>query len=155
MKRIPIYSPLTGKVVPIEEVPDPVFSAKMLGEGLAVLPQTGVAVAPIWGTLVVLHSAGHAFAVQAENDPVAVLVHIGLDTVKMKGQGFNRLASPDDEVVVGQPVVQFESDAIIRAGYSTLSPVILPDLPDGIQVEKCTFSQVVGGEDILLYVLLP
>lgn len=155
MNRFAIFSPLTGKVVPIEEVPDPVFSAKMLGEGLAILPQTGVAVAPIQGKLVVLHSAGHAFAVQAENDPIAVLVHIGLDTVKMKGQGFIRLASVGDEVVVGQPVVQFDLDAILRAGYSTISPVILPDLAEGILVEKSTASQVVRGEDILLCVLLP
>ncbi len=155
MKKVPVFSPFTGKVVPIEEVPDPVFSAKMIGEGLAVQPQTGMAVAPIQGKLVVLHSAGHAFAVQAENEPVGVLVHIGLDTVKMKGEGFTRLASVGDEVAIGQPVVQFDIDAITRAGYSTISPVVLPDLLEGFQVEKSAASQVVGGEDILLNVLLP
>jgi glucose-specific phosphotransferase system IIA component len=155
MNKFAVFSPFTGKVVPIEDVPDPVFSDKMLGEGLAVQPQIGLAVAPIQGKLIVLHSACHAFAIQANNNPVTVLVHIGLDTVKMKGQGFTSLASVGDEVTVGQPVVQFEPETITRAGYSTLSPVVLPELPEGTQVEKGEASQVVGGEDILLSVFIP
>ncbi|HEY5671735.1 MAG TPA: PTS glucose transporter subunit IIA [Anaerolineales bacterium] len=155
MRIVPVYSPFTGRVIPLEDVPDPVFSAKMLGDGLAVLPETDQVVAPISGKLTVLHSAGHAFAVQAHEAPVTVLVHIGLDTVKLKGVGFKILTSLGDQVTLGQPVVQVDREAIEHAGYSLLSPVILPDLPEGIKVELTDTAKVVQGVDVLLNVVVP
>jgi glucose-specific phosphotransferase system IIA component len=151
MSRVEVLAPFSGRVVPLEEVPDPVFSEKMLGDGLAVDPTAGVGVAPVAGKLVVFHSACHAFAVQA-TDEVSVLVHVGLDTVHMKGEGFTRLAEVGDEVVVGQEIVRFDLTTIESAGYSPLSPVILPDLPAGYQVGKTTAPTVCAGQDVLLTV---
>lgn len=152
--RIEVLAPFSGRVVPLEEVPDPVFSEKMLGDGLALDPTEGVGVAPVTGKLTVFHSAGHAFAVQA-TDQVSVLVHVGLDTVQMKGEGFTRLAEVGDTVVAGQEIVHFDLAAIAAAGYSSLSPVILPDLPAGYQVEKTPAPTVRAGQDILLTVISP
>ncbi len=152
--RIEVLAPFNGRVIPLEEVPDPVFSEKMLGDGLALDPTDGVGVAPVTGKLTVFHSAGHAFAVQATS-AVSVLVHVGLDTVQMKGEGFTRLAEVGDEVVAGQEIVRFDLAAIAAAGHSPLSPVILPDLPPGYQVEKTTAATVCAGQDILLTVIPP
>jgi PTS system glucose-specific IIA component len=152
--QVKVLAPFSGRVVPLEEVPDPVFSEKMLGDGLAVDPTEGVGVSPVTGKLAVFHSAGHAFAVQA-TDEVSVLVHVGLDTVQMKGEGFIRLAEVGDEVVAGQEIVRFDLAAIESAGYSPLSPVILPDLPSGYQVEKTTTTTVRAGQDVLLTVTRP
>ena len=152
--RVKVLAPFSGRVVLLEEVPDPVFSEKMLGDGLAVDLTEEVGVAPVAGKLAVFHSAGHAFAVQA-TDEVSVLVHVGLDTVQMKGEGFTRLAEVGDEVVAGQEIVRFDLAAIESAGYSPLSPVILPDLPAGYRVQKTTAPTVRAGQDVLLTVIRP
>jgi len=153
--KIPVFSPFSGMVIPIEEVPDPVFSAKMLGDGLAVKPEMGVAVAPVKGRITVLHSAGHAFAVQSDEAPLAVLVHIGLDTVKMKGEGFQIQAKVGDEVEPGQPIVRFDLQAIARAGHSVISPVILPDLPNDVHIEKSSSIRIALGSDVLMTAIFP
>jgi len=148
---VPILSPFTGRVVPLEEVPDPVFAERMLGEGVAVDPVEGIAVAPIRGRLVVLHSANHAFAVEGEGG-LKVLVHIGLDTVRLRGEGFERLAQEGDPVEAGQPIVRFDPGRIRAAGYRLLSPVVLPDLPPGYHVQPVPAREVVAGRDPLFYV---
>jgi glucose-specific phosphotransferase system IIA component len=154
MSRVEVLAPFSGRVVSLEEVPDPVFSERMLGDGLAVDPTEGIGVAPVTGKLTVFHRAGHAFAVQATAE-VGVLVHVGLDTVHMKGEGFTRLAEVGDEVVAGQEIVYFDLAAIEAAGYSPLSPVILPDLPASYRVEKTTAAAVRAGQDVLFTVTRP
>ncbi len=149
MSKVEVLSPFTGSVIAIENVPDPVFAEKMLGEGVAVEPTDGLALAPMDGKLVVLHSSGHAFAVQAENSPVTVLVHIGLDTVKLKGKGFRLRAKVGDMVKAGQPVIEFDLPVIAGAGYSAISPVILPDLPAEAVVVKTLISEARAGQDTL------
>lgn len=155
MRRVEVLSPFTGRVVPLEEVPDPVFAERMLGDGLAVEPREGLGLAPISGRLSVFHSAGHAFAVQDAGSEVAVLVHVGLDTVHLQGRGFTRLAEAGDLVATGQPVVRFDLAAIAEANYSPLSPVILPDLPADFRVAKTTARGVRAGQDVLLTVEMP
>jgi glucose-specific phosphotransferase system IIA component len=152
--KTPVLSPFTGTVLAIEAVPDPVFAEKMLGDGVAIQPVEGRAVAPIDGTITVLHSSGHAFAVQADGKPLGVLVHIGLDTVKLKGLGFKLHAKVGDRVSAGQLVVEFDLAVIAAAGYSPISPVILPDLPEGIVVEKSPLVQARAGKDVLYTVEL-
>ncbi len=150
---VPILSPFTGRVVPLDEVPDPVFAERMLGDGIAVEPVKGIAVSPIRGRLVVMHSAHHAFAVEAESG-LKVLVHIGLDTVHLRGEGFEGLAHEGDPVEVGQPIVRFDLERIRAAGYSMLSPIVLPDLPEGYRVRSTGAREVVAGRDPLLYVMV-
>jgi PTS system glucose-specific IIA component len=149
VKRIQVLAPFSGRVVPLEDVPDPVFAEKMLGDGLAVDPTAGRAVAPVSGKVTVFHSAGHAFAVQASAE-VTVLVHIGLDTVKMHGQGFTALAQVGQQVVAGQELAHFDLATIRASGYSAISPVIVPDLPARYVVEKATATNVRAGQDVLL-----
>lgn len=146
-----ILAPLSGRVVPLDEVPDPVFAARMLGDGVAVDPEEGLAVAPVGGRVVVLHSANHAFAIETE-DGVRVLVHIGLETVHLRGDGFERLAQEGDRVESGQPIVRFDLERIRAAGYILLSPVVLPDLSADWEIRRTGFARVRAGRDPILMV---
>jgi glucose-specific phosphotransferase system IIA component len=121
-----VGSPVAGTVVPLSEVPDPVFAEAMVGPGLAVVPaaEAGDAVAPVDGTIATLHP--HAFVVMTESGH-GVLVHLGIDTVKLKGDGFTLHVAKGDQVRAGQPVVGWNPAAIAEAGYSTVCPVIALD----------------------------
>ena len=155
MPEVVIFSPLNGDVIPIEEVPDPVFAEKMLGDGVAIDPSDGNVLAPLDGMITILHSSGHAFTVQEESNLVTVLVHVGLDTVKLKGQGFTLHAKVGDRVKVGQLILKMDIKVVRDAGYSPISPVILPDLPEEARVEKFDATHVVAGSTALLKVIVP
>ncbi len=155
MSETVIFSPFTGNAIPLETVPDPVFAEKMLGDGLAVEPEDGRVLAPLDGKITILHSSGHAFTVQAENSPVTVLVHVGLDTVKLKGLGFTLHAKVGDSVKLGQPILSVDLKVVRDAGYSSISPVILPDLPESAQVERLGPSRVTAGNTAVLRVTIP
>ncbi len=150
--KIEVVAPLSGRVVSLEKVPDPVFSQRMLGDGLAIEPTEGRVVAPVSGRLSVFHSSKHAFVVQA-SETVGVLVHIGLDTVKLQGRSFFSEVQLGDQVQAGQELVRFDLQSVVDAGYSPLSPVILPDLPSHYRIEKTNREQVRAGVDILLVIL--
>ncbi|WHT17083.1 PTS glucose transporter subunit IIA [Crossiella sp. CA-258035] len=123
-----ILSPVTGTVVPMSEVPDPVFAQAMVGPGLAVDParEAGEAVAPIDGTVVTLHP--HAFVVATDNG-IAVLVHLGIDTVKLKGEGFTQHVVKGEKVRAGQPMITWNPADIETTGYSPVCPVVALDAP--------------------------
>src|SRR5512138_697102 len=106
---------MSGRVLSLEQVPDPVFAERMLGDGVAIEPTEGIAVAPVSGTLIVFHSAGHAFAIQERSSGIGVLVHVGLDTVELKGRGFERLAEQGDEVEAGETLLRFDLATIAGA----------------------------------------
>ncbi len=155
MSEAVIFSPFDGNSIPIEDVPDPVFAEKMLGDGVAVNPSDGKVLAPLDGTITILHSSGHAFTIQADNNSVTVLVHIGLDTVKLKGQGFTLHVKVGDKVKVGQPIITVDLKVVSEAGYSPISPVILPDLHEQAQIEKYEMAKVVAGTSALFKVITP
>ena len=121
-----VASPVAGATVPMSEVPDPVFAEAMVGPGVAIQPGGGRqdAVAPVDGTVVTLHP--HAFVIAAA-DGKGVLVHLGIDTVKLKGEGFTLHVAKGDPVVAGQPVVGWDPVAVSAAGYDPVCPVIALD----------------------------
>jgi sugar PTS system EIIA component len=127
-----VRTPFPGPVIALADVPDPVFAGQLVGAGVALDPSAETAavtaVAPVDGTIVKLHP--HAFALQGSAG-TDVLVHVGIDTVKMNGTGFELLAAEGDAVTAGQPVVRFEPATIIAAGYSPICPVVvLGSTPD-------------------------
>ncbi|MGW8429723.1 PTS sugar transporter subunit IIA [Curtobacterium citreum] len=137
-----VRTPFAGPVVALADVPDPVFAGQLVGAGVAVDP-TGVegpvtAVAPVDGSIVKLHP--HAFALQGAAG-TDVLVHVGIDTVKLGGEGFELLAAEGDTVRAGDPVVRFTPSMISAAGYSPVCPVVvLGSAPDS--VEQSTVGSV-------------
>ncbi|GGP62686.1 PTS sugar transporter subunit IIA [Saccharothrix coeruleofusca] len=121
-----VASPVSGRVVPLTEVPDPVFAQAMVGPGVAVEPDRTAAdvLSPVDGTVVTLHP--HAFVV-ATADGAAVLVHLGIDTVKRKGEGFTLHVVKGEAVRAGQPVVTWDPAEVEAAGYAPICPVIALD----------------------------
>jgi sugar PTS system EIIA component len=121
-----VLAPVPGRVVAMSDVPDPVFAESLVGPGVAVDPARSPqrAVAPIGGRIVKLHP--HAFVVVTA-DGRGVLVHLGIDTVQLKGAGFTLLAAEGDEVEAGGPVVEWDPAAIEVGGRSPVCPVVALD----------------------------
>jgi len=145
MTKIDVLAPLDGKVVELENVPDEVFAQKMAGDGVAIAPSGEVAVAPISGTLAVLFPGGHAFGISTE-DGVELIVHIGLDTVELKGQGFQNIATQGQAVQAGTPIVRFDRATVERLGKAMISPVVSSG--SGIIVHRAS-GTVRAGHDVL------
>lgn len=126
MSTTHVLAPVAGRAVPLGDVPDPVFSQGMVGYGAAIEPPQGVveAVAPVSGK--VLKLLPHAFVVMTQ-DNVGVLVHLGLDTVALKGEGFTTHVSQGDDVTAGQLVITYDVPAIVAKGLNPIVPVVVMD----------------------------
>jgi len=126
MSQTPVLAPVHGRALALSEVPDPVFSQGMVGFGAAIDPPRQVvdAVAPVSGKIVRL--LPHAYVIMTA-DNVGVLVHLGLDTVQLNGEGFTPHVAQGDTVTAGQPVVTYDVPAIVAAGYSPVVPVVVMD----------------------------
>jgi PTS system glucose-specific IIA component len=148
MTQVQILAPLDGKVVELENVPDEVFAQKMAGDGVAIDPSGQVAVAPVSGTLVKLFKGGHAFGISTP-EGVDIIVHIGLDTVELKGQGFQNIATEGQQIKAGTPIVRYDRPTIERLGKVMLSPVVSSGAGTVIRRSSGT---VRAGKDVLFVV---
>jgi PTS system beta-glucosides-specific IIC component len=137
MKTLEIGSPCTGEITKIQEVPDAVFSQEIMGKGMAVKPSDGHIYAPISGTVSALFPTGHAVGITS-SDGVEVLVHIGIDTVDLKGEGFKLHVKQNDQVKKGDLLVEADLKKISEKGYSTIIPVVVTNSKD--------VSDVIYGE---------
>jgi len=145
MAEIFILAPIDGTVVALEDVPDEVFAQKMAGDGVAIDPSGSVAVAPISGDLVKLFPGGHAFGIST-SEGVELIVHIGLDTIELKGEGFENIATEGQQVKAGTPIVRFDRATIERKGKEIVSPVVSSG--EGTIVRRAT-GKVQAGRDVL------
>jgi sugar PTS system EIIA component len=152
MTALTVLAPVSGTVVDVSDVDDPVFSAGLVGPGLAIEPdgvQGTEAVAPITGTIVKLHP--HAFVVQ-HDDGRAVLVHLGIDTVKLGGEGFTTHASEGDVVQRGTVLVSWNPAAVREGGRSAVCPVVaLEAKPDDVDSLALVGTTITHGEDLLTW----
>ncbi|WP_432720202.1 N-acetylglucosamine-specific PTS transporter subunit IIBC [Jeongeupia wiesaeckerbachi] len=140
-----LVSPITGDVVPLEEVPDPAFASKAVGEGVAVRPTGKLVVAPVAGTIVKIFNSNHAFALLADNG-AELIVHIGVDTVKLGGQGFKRLAEQGARVNAGDPVLELDLVYLEQNAQSIISPVIISNVDQFAGVTNVATGSVVAGQ---------
>ena len=111
-----VLAPVDGAATPLSEVPDPVFAQGMLGPGMAVKPSEGVIYAPVTGTVTSAVETGHALGLTSD-DGMEVLIHVGVDTVEMRGDGFHVLVSKGDRVEAGTPLITFDREKIRAAGH--------------------------------------
>lgn len=124
-KNIAVLSPADGKIIPLEQVNDQVFSQKMIGDGVAIQIENGIIKAPIDGKLTVLMSPSHhAFVIQHKSG-LEVMVHIGLDTVSLKGEGFTPLKTKDDSVKIGEPIVELSQQLLQSESVDLTTMVIV------------------------------
>ena len=137
-----ILAPVPGRAVALAEVPDKTFASGLVGAGMAIDPPRGVveAVAPVTGKIMQLMP--HAYAIMTE-DKVGLLVHLGLDTVQLEGEGFTALAAKGDQVTQGQPVIRYDVPAVVAKGRNPIIPVVVMGVkPDAIEVVASPGAEV-------------
>jgi len=122
-KRQIILSPIDGDVVDLATVPDEVFSEKLAGDGIAIIPRSNTFVAPVSGLVTKIFSTNHAYSIQTSNG-LEVLVHIGIDTVELKGEGFKRLVEEGETVSSGKPIIYADIEFIKSKGKDIITPIV-------------------------------
>lgn len=147
-----IMSPLNGKVVPITEVPDPTFSEKMLGDGVAIIPKDGKLLAPADGEVVQLFPTKHAIGIKTKQG-LEILIHIGLETVTMKGEGFKAHVQQGDTVKTGQPLIDFSIDLIEKKASSTITPVVITNFDQVQEMLPEYTEQTIAAKTKLMKVI--
>lgn len=140
-----LVAPVSGKVVAIEDVPDEAFASKAVGDGLAILPSGSTVVSPLSGTVVKIFATHHAFCLESECG-AEVVVHMGLDTVALEGNGFRCLITEGDSVVAGQPILEMDLDYLNSHARSMISPVVISNIDDYSGLTLLAGETVVAGE---------
>lgn len=140
----------SGKVVPIEEVPDPVFSQKVLGEGVAIIPEEGKIYSPVDGTVDNVMDTGHALAIVAK-DGAQILIHIGLETVELKGEGFRPHVTAGQKVRTGDLLMEVDLDLLKSRGYQLITPILVLNSDSFQEITPCTGDAKAKETVILRY----
>ena len=142
-----IVAMANGELIPASKIKDDVFAQEILGQTVAIEPTEGVIAAPANGVLELIHETGHAFSVRMA-DGTALLIHVGIDTVQMKGEGFKVLKKEGDTVKAGEPVVEVDLGAVAKAGYSMQTMLIVTEKPNDERVAYVDFGPVRRGDVI-------
>ncbi len=142
-----LHAHATGQMIPMEEVKDSTFAQKMLGDGFAILPEEGAVCAPVDGTVSSVFDTKHAVCLVSDGG-LEILIHIGIDTVNLKGQYFTAHVKDGDTVKAGQPLVTFELDKVKAAGYDTVIPMVFTDPDHQPDMSGLDIRHVEHGEKI-------
>ena len=145
---VTIYSPINGKVIELKEVPDEAFAQKMVGDGCAIEPDKGSICSPIEGQLMNIFPTNHAIIFETI-DGLEMIVHFGIDTVKLDGKGFQKLREPGP-IKVGDEIVKYNLDEIKDNVPSTRSPIIINNMEKVDKIEVLSLGKIVKiGEPIM------
>jgi phosphocarrier protein FPr len=151
MTTLTLVAPVSGIIVPLDRVPDPVFAERLVGDGVAIDPLDQRLVAPCDARVLQVHRAGHALTLSASG--IEILIHVGLDTVKLNGRGFTASVKAGDEVRAGDPLMSFDADFIATHARSLLSPMLVTSM-DRVASLQPRSGKVVAGRDVVLRVVL-
>ena len=146
-----LVAPISGVVVPLDQVPDPVFAQRLAGDGVSIDPLSDQVVAPCDAEVRQVHRAGHAVTLDALG--LEIVIHVGLDTVQLKGEGFQPLAKAGDRVRAGDPLLRFDADVVARRARSLLTEVVITNM-DRVAALRPRSGTVVAGRDVLLEIEL-
>lgn len=144
-----IAAPVTGKAVSMQDVADPTFSQEILGKGTAVVPSEGRVVAPCDGQVTMVFDTKHAVSIQTDYG-AELIIHIGLDTVQLKGQYFEAHVAAGDKVKQGDLLLDFDIDKIKEAGYDVTTPVIICNTPQFPKMECVSGMEAKAGETAII-----
>ena len=147
MSTLKIMAPLTGWCAPLDEVPDQVFAGRMLGDGLAIDPTSGVVMAPCAGEIITLPASAHAVSIRTAQG-IDVLIHIGIDTVELRGRGFEPRVQPGAMVRAGDELIRFNLDIVARGAKSLMTPVVIAPV-DGVTISQRRAQGPVTAGEIL------
>ncbi|ETT79678.1 PTS system beta-glucoside-specific transporter subunits IIABC [Paenibacillus sp. FSL R7-277] len=143
-----IVSPLAGTLQPLDTLPDEAFASGAMGKGIVIEPSSGILTSPVNGTVTTVFPTGHAIGITSEGG-AELLIHVGVNTVKLKGQHFTKKVQEGDKVVKGQLLLEFDLEAIRAAGFVTATPVIVTNSAQYLDVLKSTGTEVPSGELLL------
>lgn len=144
-----LVAPVSGRILTLAEVPDQVFADKMAGEGIAIEAEGDLVVAPADGKLSFIFRTNHAFGMTLDNG-VEILVHVGIDTVTLNGEGFERLASEGTMLQAGDPVLRIHRKILEESGLSLITPVVITN-PDKVVELRVVGQEVVqAGQDVII-----
>ena len=146
--EVETYAPLSGEIVNIEDVPDVVFSEKIVGDGIAIRPTGNKIVAPVDGVIGKIFETNHAFSMESK-EGVELFVHFGIDTVELKGEGFTRIAHEGQSVKRGDTVIEFDLATLESKAKSVLTPVVISNMDEISSIEKKS-GEVIAGESVVL-----
>ena len=145
---VTIYSPINGKVIELKEVPDEAFAQKMVGDGCAIEPDKGIICSPIDGQLMNIFPTNHAIIFETI-DGLEMIVHFGIDTVKLDGKGFQKLREPGP-IKIGDEIIKYDLDDIKDGVPSTRSPIIINNMEKVEKIEVLSLGKIVKiGEPIM------
>ena len=143
-----IKSPLSGKVIALSKIDDPVFAGGAMGNGIAIQPSDNKVYAPLDGTVEFVADSKHAVGIKSD-DGVELLIHVGMDTVQMNGKGFDVKVNANDKVKAGDLLLEFDREAIEKAGYSLITPVVITNSFEFEQKELCLDEDISYGKSII------
>ncbi len=146
--KVELAAPVTGQLLALEQVKDQVFSEKMLGDGLAVAPETGEVVAPCDGTLSYVPDTAHAVALTGPHG-LEILIHVGLDTVNLAGKGFTAHVKTGDTVKKGQRLISFDKEDLAAQGFDVTTPMVITNGDVVSKMEKAPAGHVAAGDMVL------
>ncbi len=142
-----IVSPMKGEIISITEVPDEVFSGKMMGDGFAIVPEEGTVVSPVNGKIMTVFPTKHAIGILSDGGK-EILIHVGLDTVNLQGEGFETLVGEGDIVEAGQAILKADLEVIGRKAKSIVTPIVFTSVPDGQAIAVPEKANVKAGDTI-------
>jgi len=146
-KEVAVYAPMDGEAINISQVPDDAFSEKILGDGGAVIPSNGAIYSPVEGEIIDITDTKHAFCITA-NDGTEILLHVGIDTVKLKGEGFRVNVVSGDRVKAGMKIAEVDLDILKKNHINPHTPVVLTDAQN-YKITQVHEGKVSGGRDVL------
>lgn len=144
-----LVAPVNGKAIPLSEVPDPVFAEKLAGDGMAIIAEGDTVVAPADGELTLIFKTKHAFAMTLDNG-LELLVHIGLETVSLDGEGFEQLAKQGTKVKAGTPIIKINREFIKSKGLSLATPVLITNVDAAKKISPVESGNVEAGKSVVI-----
>lgn len=143
-----IYSPLRGELIPLTNVPDPVFSKKMMGDGFAVIPSEGKVSSPVTGEIIQIFPTKHAIGIKSK-EGLEILIHVGLETVELKGEGFEVFVKEGQYIKQGEPILDFDISFLKSNNKDVVTPVIITN-SEKLKEIKVAANSEVSKEDLVL-----
>lgn len=145
--KIKLVAPMTGKLVDITEVEDVTFSQKFLGDGVAIVPTSGEVVSPVEGKIIQVFHTKHALGINVKG--IELLIHIGMNTVELKGEGFEVFVKEGDKVKAGDLLVKVDLDGLKEKGYPTETPIVITNMEEVKSLTKKSGDVTAGQDEIM------